>query len=89
VKTEIHPWDCNCDFCHSAAEEGVGYLGPGGGRIIFEITCYYSYSSVRSRVNVEVEEAPSRDSLQRLNAAIARILRYEIEQAIPGAVVGE
>jgi hypothetical protein len=38
---------------------------------------------------VEVEEAPSRDSLQRLNAAIARILRYEIEQAIPGAVVGE
>jgi hypothetical protein len=87
VKTENHPWDCDCDFCrdnHPEEEEG----GESGvNKLVFEITCYYADSFVRSYVNAEVEEAPSLDSLKQLTSAVAKFLRFEIAQSIPGAVI--
>jgi hypothetical protein len=87
VKTENHPWDCNCDFCcdnHPEEEEG----GESGvNKLVFEITCYYADPFVRSYVNVDVDEAPSLDSLKQITSAIARFLRSEIAKSIPGAVV--
>jgi hypothetical protein len=86
MKTESHPWDCDCELCRDNHPEEEAGGSSGGNKIVFEITWYYEDQLVHSYVNAEVDEAPSLDSLKQLTSAVAKFLRFEIAQSLPGAV---